>query len=152
MSRDLITIAARVEADSELAEQFEHFRENNSMTSKSEAVRHLLRAALAEELEQSNDVVDGDRDAARDDADSPTIDLNLIQGNEPIILGFAFLVGSNSILSALTAVAGDAGATLWGVTGLLLASWVIADAVASIVAEGVKLPAALSQRLRAGAK
>ena len=145
-------MSAQVDEGTELAQQFSEYQQQNAMTSKSEAVRHLLRAGLEQELEQSNDVVDDDRDAARDDADSPTIDLNLIQGNEPIILGFAFLVGSNSILSALTAVAGDAGATLWGITGLLLASWVIADAVASIVAEGVKLPAALSQRLRAGAK
>ena len=152
MSRDLVTISARVDADSDLAEQMEQYRSQNSMTSKSEAVRHLLRAALAEELEQSNDVVDDDRDAARDDADSPTIDLNLIQGNEPIILGFAFLVGSNSILSALTAVAGSLGATLWGVTGLLLAGWVIGDTIANIVADGVKLPAALSKRLQTGAE
>jgi len=132
MSRDLITIAARVEADSELAEQFEHFRENNSMTSKSEAVRHLLRAALAEELEQSNDVVDDDRDDARDDAGSPTIDLNLIQGNEAIILGFAFLIGSNDILTTLTAIAGGMGGWLFIFIGLLLSAWLLWDFAAGL--------------------
>jgi len=132
MSRDLVTISARVDADSDLAEQMEQYRSQNSMTSKSEAVRHLLRAGLEQELEQPDDVVDDARDVAPDDADSPTIDLNLIQGNEAIILGFAFLIGSNDILTTLTAIAGGMGGWLFIFIGLLLSAWLLYDFAAGL--------------------
>jgi len=131
MSRDLVTISARVDADSDLAEQMEQYRSQNSMTSKSEAIRHLLRAGLEQELEQPD--VDDDRDVARDDADSsPSIDLNLIQGNEAIILGFAFLIGSNDILTTLTAIAGGMGGWVFIFIGLLLSAWLLYDFAAGL--------------------
>jgi len=123
-----VTISARVDADSDLAEQMEQYRSQNSMTSKSEAIRHLLRAGLEQELEQPD--VDDDRDVARDDADSsPSIDLNLIQGNEAIILGFAFLIGSNDILTTLTAIAGGMGGWVFIFIGLLLSAWLAVPAL-----------------------
>jgi hypothetical protein len=132
MSRDLVTISARVDADSDLASELEEYQEQNSMTSKSEAVRHLLRSGLAQEMERPDDVVDDDRDAARDADSSPSIDLNLIQGNEAIILGFAFLIGSNDILAALTAIAGRLGGWLFIAIGLLLSAWLLWDFAAGL--------------------
>ena len=132
MSRDLVTISARVDADSDLASELEEYQEQNSMTSKSEAVRHLLRSGLAQEMERPDDVVDDDRDAARDADSSPSIDLNLIQGNEAIILGFAFLIGSNDILVALTAIAGGMGGWLFIAIGLILSGWLLADFAAGL--------------------
>ena len=132
MSRDLVTISARVDADSDLASELEEYQEQNSMTSKSEAVRHLLRSGLAQEMERPDDVVDDDRDAARDADSSPSIDLNLIQGNEAIILGFAFLIGSNDILAALTAIAGGLGGWLFIAIGLLLSAWLLWDFAAGV--------------------
>jgi len=132
MSRDLVTISARVDADSDLASELEEYQEQNSMTSKSEAVRHLLRSGLAQEMERPDDVVDDDRDAARDADSSPSIDLNLIQGNEAIILGFAFLIGSNDILAALTAIAGGLGGWLFIAIGLLLSAWLLWDFAAGL--------------------
>ena len=124
-------MSAQVDTDTELAQQFQEYQQQNAMTSKSEAVRHLLRAGLAQELEQPDDV-DDDRDAARDADSSPSIDLNLIQGNEAIILGFAFLIGSNDILAALTAIAGGLGGWLFIAIGLLLSAWLLWDFAAGL--------------------
>lgn len=118
MSADTKTLSAAVEVDSELAEQFEEYREQNGMTSKSEAVRHLLRAGLADEMN------DDDRDA-RDEqpdqtsSDSPQIDIDLIRGNEPALFGLAFVIGSDGFLSVMQAVAGAFwGSILFGITGV----------------------------------
>ena len=128
MSADTKTLSAAVEVDSELAEQFEQFREQNGMTSKSEAVRHLLRAGLAEQMHDDDD----DRDA-RDEQTVQTSSraADWIEGNEPIIFGFAFLIGADGILSSMTAVAGGGGEIMFGVLGLLLAVWIIYDALSN---------------------
>jgi len=127
------TVSAQLAADSELAAQFDRYREVNGMNSKSEAVRHLLRIGLHEQMQESDaDDVDDDRDAAHDADSSPSIDLNLIQGNEAIILGFAFLIGSNDILVALTAIAGGLGGWLFIAIGLLLSGWLLADFAAGL--------------------
>jgi hypothetical protein len=130
MSRDLVTISARVDADSDLASELEEYQEQNSMTSKSEAVRHLLRSGLAQEMERPDDVVDDDRDAARGDVDarsSPGNPLNMTSGDGAIVLGGAFLIGSNNILAALTAVAGGMGAWVFLSMGLILSGWLLAE-------------------------
>lgn len=129
MSADTKTLSAAVEVDSELAEQFEEFRDQNGMTSKSEAVRHLLRAGLAEQMDDSDD--DDDRNALeRQTAQtSSSRAADWIDGNEPIIFGFAFLIGAEGILSSLVAVAGGAGTVLFAVLGLALSVWLIVDTV-----------------------
>jgi len=126
MSQDTKTISAKLETDSALATEFEEFRKQNGMTSKSEAVRHLLRAGLAEQMH------DDDRDA-RDEQTVQTSSraADWIEGNEPIIFGFAFLIGADGILSSMTAVAGGGGQIMFGVLGLLLAVWIIYDAVSN---------------------
>lgn len=130
MSADTKTLSAAVEVDSELAEQFEEYREQNGMTSKSEAVRHLLRAGLAEQTVDD----DGDDDDRRP-RDEQTIQTssaraaNWIDETKPIILGFAFLIGFEGILSSMVAVAGGVGSVLFAVMGLGLAVWIIVDAI-----------------------
>lgn len=130
MSRDLVTISARVDADSDLASELEEYQEQNSMTSKSEAVRHLLRSGLSQEMERPDDDVDDDRDVARVDVDarsSPGNPLNMTSGDGAIVLGGAFLIGSNNILAALTAVAGGMGAWVFLSMGVILSGWLLAE-------------------------
>lgn len=135
MSRDLVTISARVDEDSDLAQEFDQYQKQNSMTSKSEAVRHLIRSGLEQELQQPDNADDADSaqsDSAPADADNaPIISVDVIRGNEPIIIGFAFLVGFNDILSGLTTVAGRAGALLFMAIGLLLSAWILSDVIRS---------------------
>lgn len=138
MSADTKTLSAAVEVDSELAEQFEEFREQNGMTSKSEAVRHLLRAGLAEQTDDSDEAEqtdDSDDDDDRDTLERQTPQTpsgraaDWIDGNEPIIFGFAFLVGAEGILSSMMSVAGAYGSVLFAVLGLGLAVWIVADSI-----------------------
>lgn len=117
MSAETKTLSAAVEVDSELAEQFEEYREQNGMTSKSEAVRHLLRAGLADEM-NSDDRDAGDEQPDQTSSDSPQIDIDLIRGNEPALFGLAFVIGSDGFLSVMQAVAGAFwGSILFAVTG-----------------------------------
>lgn len=102
-----------------MVEQFEEYRTMKGMT-KSEAVRALMRDSLERELSDDHDDAQRDREPAQTSSD-------LIAGNEPIILGGAFLIGSDGILSALTAVAGVAGAALFALTGVLITSWILHD-------------------------
>jgi len=48
-----VTMATKVDEDSTLAEEFEEFKQDNSMYSKSEAIRTLLRAGLEVEYHQT---------------------------------------------------------------------------------------------------
>jgi len=48
-----VTLATKVDEDSTLAEEFEEFKQDNSMYSKSEAIRTLLRAGLEVEYHQT---------------------------------------------------------------------------------------------------
>lgn len=123
--RETKTVSAALEVDSKLFEEFEEYQEKNGMTSKSEAVRTLLRAGLAEQTD------DDDRDSHEEQAaqTSSSRAADWIEGNEPIIFGFAFLIGAEGILSSLVAVAGGAGSLLFAVLGLGLSVWVIVDTV-----------------------
>jgi len=141
MSRDLVTISARVDADSDLAEQMEQYRSQNSMTSKSEAVRHLLRAGLEQELEQSDDVVD---DSAASDAaeasDSAAASarqdqISLVDTHDPMLWGIVFLAVSIPSLPELApflgrlGVLGDLGMGMWAVLGFGITTAVFYDIV-----------------------
>jgi hypothetical protein len=114
MTRDTVTISAKLDSDSTLAEEFEEYREANSMTSKSEAVRHLLRAGLEQELPQQTDGDAADSTASGgasgQSAADPDISINLLRGNEPMLFGLAFILGSEGILTATQSVAG----AFWG--------------------------------------
>lgn len=117
MSRDLVTISARVDEGSDLAQEFEQFQAQNSMTSKSEAVRHLLRSGLERELKQPDDADAPDSTASGSQAadtgsTASGTTVNVVSGNEAVLLGVAFLIGSDGILGALQSVAGAAGGTL----------------------------------------
>lgn len=51
MAKDNKVLSAAVESDSNLANEFEEYREEKSMASNSEAVRHLIRAGLEAQTE-----------------------------------------------------------------------------------------------------
>lgn len=133
MPPERTTLSAQVDSDTELAKQFKKYREQNGMTSKSEAVRHLVRSGLEHELQQLDDPDDGDSARSRSDFadvdDAQSISDDFIRGNEPIIIGFAFLVGFGEILTGMTTVAGQLGVWLFIALGLLLAAWVLADVI-----------------------
>lgn len=120
------TLAANMSEDSETFEAFEEFQEKKGMTSKSEAVRSLIRDGLERELDDYGDDVRHDRDD-RDEAVRREQSADWIEGNEPIIMGFAFLIGADGILSALTGVVGAAGAALFALTGILITGWILYD-------------------------
>jgi len=89
-SDKMVTVSAQLSADSQVAEAFEQYRDVNAMNSKSEAVRQLLRVGLAEQMDDRGQDRTGD---AESNDTAATIDIDLIRGNEPIILSAAFLVG-----------------------------------------------------------
>lgn len=49
-----VTIATKVDEDSKLVKQFNEYKESNSMNSKSEAMRALLRAGIEKEYVQDD--------------------------------------------------------------------------------------------------
>jgi hypothetical protein len=111
MPQDTKTVSAKLDADSALATEFEEYREANGMTSKSEAVRHLLRAGL--EQQRVDDSVDDDAQPdqpVQTSADAQQVDINLIRGNEPILFGLAFVIGSDGFLTVTQSIAGQ----FWG--------------------------------------
>jgi Arc/MetJ-type ribon-helix-helix transcriptional regulator len=113
----MTTFSAQVDEDSGLVDRFEEYRNQMGMT-KSEAVRSLLRQSLERELD------DDDEDAQRDqrDRDDAVRSSNdWIEGNEGILLGVAFLIGSDGILASLQSVAGATiGALLYATLGMLI--------------------------------
>jgi len=131
-SDKMVTVSAQLSADSQVAEAFEQYRDVNAMNSKSEAVRQLLRVGLAEQMDDRGQDRTGD---AESNDTAATIDIDLIRGNEPIILSAAFLVGSDNLLAALTAMAGTVGSWLFGLLGLLLLAWLFIYFVTNVELE-----------------
>lgn len=125
MPQDTKTVSAKLDADSTLATEFEEYRAANGMTSKSEAVRHLLRAGLEQEQSQQTDDDAADSTAsgqsAGQSATDPDISINLIRGNEPILFGLAFVIGSEGFLTVTQSVAGAFwGSLLFAATGIVI--------------------------------
>lgn len=114
MSTERTTLSAQVDSDTELAKQFEEYREQNAMTSRSEAVRHLVRAGLEQELSKQagDDAADSTAsgESSGKSATDPDISINLIRGNEPILFAVAFVIGSEGVLAVTQSVAG----AFWG--------------------------------------
>jgi hypothetical protein len=114
MPQDTTTVSAKLESDSTLATEFEEYRDANGMTSKSEAVRHLLRAGLEQEQSKQADGDDADSTASGQSsgksATDPDISINLLRGNEPILFGLAYLFGAGDFRTATQSIAGP----FWG--------------------------------------
>jgi hypothetical protein len=53
-----VTFATKAEEDSDLVKQFKKYKQENSMNSKSEAIRSLMRAGLEEEYQDDSDSQD----------------------------------------------------------------------------------------------
>jgi len=128
MSQERTTLSAQVDTDTELAQQFVEYQQRNAMTSRSEAVRHLIRAGLEQELELPDDTDDSARERSKaSDVDNSPVSIDFVRGNEAIIAGAAFLIGADGILESLTGVAGAAGSWIFIAIGSLLIVWVWAD-------------------------
>jgi len=57
-----VTFATKADEDSDLVKEFNEYKQENSMNSKSEAIRSLMRAGLEEEYNQDeSDDIDGQR-------------------------------------------------------------------------------------------
>jgi hypothetical protein len=57
-----VTFATKADEDSDLVKEFNEYKQENSMNSKSEAIRSLMRAGLEEEYNQDeSDDTDGQR-------------------------------------------------------------------------------------------
>lgn len=125
MSAERRTLAAQIDPDSELADQFDDYREQISAQSNSEAVRQLVRVGLEQEHEPARGDSEGLENERTDKDQQPAsdqqINLDLIKGNEPILAGIAFILGSESFLSAITAVTGGyIGTLIFTAVGLLI--------------------------------
>jgi hypothetical protein len=114
MPQETKTVSAKLEADSTLATEFEEYRDANGMTSKSEAVRHLLRAGLEQEQSQQTDDDAADSTAsgqsAGKSATDPDISINLLRGNVPVLFALAFVIRPEGFRSVTQSVAGP----FWG--------------------------------------
>ena len=123
----MTTFSAQADEDSGLVEQFEEYRQQKGMT-KSEAVRSLMRQSLERELDDDQDDVQRD-ESAQTPSNTASTSSDWIHGNEPIIVGVAWIIGSNGILDSLTTVAGAAtGAWIFVVASVLIAAWLLIDA------------------------
>jgi Arc/MetJ-type ribon-helix-helix transcriptional regulator len=125
MSTERTTLSAQIDSDTELAKQFEEYREQNAMTSRSEAVRHLVRAGLEQELSKQagDDAADSTASgqSSGKSATDPDISINLIRGNEPILFGLAFVIGSEGFLTVTQSVAGAFwGSLLFAAIGIVI--------------------------------
>ena len=119
----MTTFSAQVDEDSGLVEQFEEYRQQKGMT-KSEAVRSLMRQSLERELDDEQP-----DQPAQTPSNTASTSADWIHGNEPIIVGVAWIIGSNGILDSLTTVAGAAtGAWIFVVASVLVAAWLLIDA------------------------
>jgi hypothetical protein len=112
----MTTFSAQVPDDSGLADDFEEFRKEKGMN-KSEAVRALMRQSLEREL--NDDVQPDQRD--RDESNQTKTSADWIDGNEGMLMGLAFLIGSDGILASLQSVAGDVvGSILYASLGAII--------------------------------
>jgi hypothetical protein len=112
----MTTFSAQVPDDSGLADDFEEFRREKGMN-KSEAVRALMRQSLEREL--NDDVQPDQRD--RDEFNQTKTSADWIDGNEGILMGLAFLIGSDGILNSLQSIAGDTfGSVLYASLGAII--------------------------------
>jgi len=106
-------------------EALEELRKSRGMN-KSQTVRFVVDEWL-DRYEAEDDDSEQPEPRPADSADQNNTNSDIIRGNEPIIIGFAFLLGFQDILSALTTVGGDLGRVLFIVFGLSLSAWIFYD-------------------------
>jgi hypothetical protein len=86
MTENTTTFSAQVEEDAELVEQFEQYQTANAMTSKSEAVRTLIREGL-----EDTDTSDDSQTETDSDGNIPLLETALLSA-------IGSLVGSGTIV------------------------------------------------------
>lgn len=124
------TFAAQVDDDSQLAQEFEEYREQRSMHSKSEAVRTLLREGLQEAADpdaqsdsesesaetESGSVADAERGRARTTGDQrPDFALDSL-----ILIAVAYWIGSVGLPASITSTVSTPGGMLFTVLGIVI--------------------------------
>lgn len=115
------TLSAQLDEDSDLAKQFEQYRERKGMKSKSEAVRTLVRKSLErDQQEQKSDAVpDKTSDSTSSDSmssESGTV-IERLRSFTPgdsllvwtgLIIAIPYLLGGGALLQALQITLGSA--------------------------------------------
>ena len=148
--RETKTVSAALEVDSKLFEEFEEYQEKNGMTSKSEAVRTLLRAGLAEQMHDDDDRDDSD-DRTRVPTQTPArgdeLQLQFPALTYPLLSSVAFVVGSDGLLASLESVLGTtAGSWVFVFVGVQLVVWIayagLREATSLFGSDGTATPAA----------
>jgi Arc/MetJ-type ribon-helix-helix transcriptional regulator len=116
------TFSAQVEEDSELVDQFEEYRESNSMTSKSEAVRTLIREGLEDEQNSQDpqsasksEPATGTESATRTTDDRPDFAVDSL-----VLIALAYWVGSVGLPASITATIATPGGLLFTVAGIVI--------------------------------
>lgn len=107
------TLSAQVDEDSDLARDFERYREQKGMKSKSEAVRTLVRESLDQEFNEARSD-DDSSDTESDRASSPVETVSDILSNISLmtllsvgpIMGAAYLIGGGALTQALEIILG----------------------------------------------
>jgi hypothetical protein len=107
-----VMLSTKVDEDSELAEEFEEFKESNSMYSKSEAIRTLMRAGL-EQKQQETANESASEESTSDGGTAPVLSTENLA-----YVSVAFYLGFQILPSWLTSVEGVSLAI--GVTGALI--------------------------------
>ena len=115
MSTDRKTLSAHVKDESTLWEMFEEYQQREQLPSKAAAVRRLIETGLEQELGPD----ENPRRRRREPYEPAEPDVPAVAGNEGLVLGAAFVVGSGGLISALQTVLGDQlGALLFGALGV----------------------------------
>jgi Arc/MetJ-type ribon-helix-helix transcriptional regulator len=110
------TFSAQVESDSELVDQFEEYREENSMTSKSEAVRTLLREGLEDEQNSQDPQSATDTESStRTTDDRPDFAVDSL-----VLIALAYWVGSVGLPTSITSTIATPGGLLFTVAGIVI--------------------------------
>lgn len=110
-----ITIATKVDEDSKLVKQFNEYKEENSMNSKSEATRALMRAGLEQEHREDDD--DDTADEAGGSADDRER-ASVLSTEKLTYVAVAFFAGFQTLPSWFATI--DVVSLATAVTGALI--------------------------------
>jgi hypothetical protein len=113
-----VTFATKADEDSDLVKEFNEYKQENSMNSKSEAIRSLMRAGLEEEYNQDeSDDTDSQRKepATRTTDDRPDFAVDSL-----VLIALAYWVGSVGLPTSITSTIATPGGLLFTVAGIVI--------------------------------
>lgn len=109
-----ITIATKVDEDSKLVKQFNEYKEENSMNSKSEATRALMRAGLEQEHRDDDDDTADEAGRSADDSERASV----LSTEKLTYVAVAFFAGFQTLPSWFATI--DVVSLATAVTGALI--------------------------------